>query len=296
MSQSNWKAYAAWVTICIVWGSTYLVIKIGVETMPPMLFAGLRWITAGAILIPFLRLRGIKFPKPAEYKHIAVVGLLLIGMANGFVVYGEQWVPSGLAALLLTTMPFWISGIESLFPNGDKFNRNKILGLLTGFVGVSIVMWDNFSKLFVFEYAFGIICILFAVIMWALGTNYSKHFKVTAHPFMNAAFQMLIAGTGQTILGLILGEHNHFHMDANGLYAMLYLMVIGSFAGYGSFTYAIQHLPVSFVSTYTYINPIIALFLGWLVLDEQLNIFVFISLAIILMGVWIVKKGAFGNR
>ncbi|MBL1213354.1 MAG: EamA family transporter [Ignavibacteriae bacterium] len=287
----NIRAYLAWASICIVWGTTYLAIRIGVESMPPMLFAGIRWIIAGTFFFIFLWYKKYKLPSVYELFHSALVGILLIGVANGLVVTAEQWVPSGLAALLITTMPFWMTGFESVLPSGKKFNLIIILGLLCGFSGVAIILWDDINNLFDTEYFVGILLILLSVISWSVGSLFSKYNKITIHALMSASIQMIVAGIAQTLLGIILGEHNYFELNQNGVLSILYLIIFGSFFGYAAYIYAIEHLPVSFVATYTYINPIIALFLGWLILDETLNSTIAIGALIILFGVWLVRRG-----
>lgn len=259
--------------------------------MPPMLFAGIRWIIAGTFFFIFLWYKKYKLPSVYELFHSALVGILLIGVANGLVVTAEQWVPSGLAALLITTMPFWMTGFESVLPSGKKFNLIIILGLLCGFSGVAIILWDDINNLFDTEYFVGILLILLSVISWSVGSLFSKYNKITIHALMSASIQMIVAGIAQTLLGIILGEHNYFELNQNGVLSILYLIIFGSFFGYAAYIYAIEHLPVSFVATYTYINPIIALFLGWLILDETLNSTIAIGALIILFGVWLVRRG-----
>jgi drug/metabolite transporter (DMT)-like permease len=292
MDKNNFRAYAAWIAVCIIWGTTYLAIRIGVEHLPPMLFAGVRWIVAGIIFVLFLRWRGKALPKKKDLIHIAVVGLALIGIGNGLVVTGEQFIGSGLAALLITTVPFWVVGMESVIPSGPKINLKIIFGLFLGLAGVALIFNGEWSSLLNPSYLLGMLCILGAVIAWSFGTVYSKYKKVNVHPLMNAAIQMLIAGTAQTILGLLLGEASAVSFHMNGLISFFYLVLIGSMFGYGSYIYAIEHLPLSLVATYAYINPIIALFLGWLVLDEKMNLTIIIAAVIIILGVIIVKQGA----
>ncbi len=292
MDKNNFRAYAAWIAVCIIWGTTYLAIRIGVEHLPPMLFAGVRWIVAGIIFVFFLRWRGKALPKKKDLIHIAVVGLALIGIGNGLVVTGEQFIGSGLAALLITTVPFWVVGMESVIPSGPKINLKIIFGLFLGLAGVALIFNGEWSSLLNPSYLLGMLCILGAVIAWSFGTVYSKYKKVNVHPLMNAAIQMLIAGTAQTILGLLLGEASAVSFHMNGILSFFYLVLIGSMFGYGSYIYAIEHLPLSLVATYAYINPIIALFLGWLVLDEKMNLTIIIAAVIIILGVIIVKQGA----
>jgi drug/metabolite transporter (DMT)-like permease len=285
------RGLIAWLNICVVWGTTYLAIRIGVEHMPPMLFAGLRWIIAGTGFIIYLRFTGKSFPSIKELFPIAIQGILMIGFGNGLVVVAEQWIPSGLAALLITTVPFWIVGIESIIPSGVKINKTILFGLLLGLAGVVLIFGSDFKYLFVTENLLGVLALMAADLFWVTGTIYSKYKKINVHPLMSASVQMLFAGVLQTIVGFSLGEASQFYFDKNSLLALGYLIVVGSIVGYGSYIYAIKKLPLSLVSTYAYINPVIALFLGWLVLDEKLTVQIVIAALVILAGVFVVKKG-----
>jgi len=285
------KAYLAWITICIVWGTTYLVIRIGVSDLPPMLFAGIRWIIAGVLMTILLNLRHYKLPALKDLKHLAVVGILLLGVGNGLVVVAEQWLPSGLTALILSTQPFWIVGMEYFLPDRPKINLFIIAGLLLGTAGVIIIFARDLNIAFDFNIVIGGICLLGAVIAWSVGSLYWKYKKSDVRPLMGASIQMLIAGVLQTTLGLILGEQNGFHLTQNGVFALGYLIVFGSILGYASYIYTVTKLPLSLVSTYAYINPIIAILLGWYILDEPLTITVFIASGLILIGVALVKRG-----
>lgn len=292
MDKPNIKAYLAWIAICVIWGTTYLFIRIGVETIPPMLFAGLRWIIAGTIFIVILKSTGKKLPAKKDLFHIAIIGIALLGFGNGLVVVGEQYIESGLAALLITTVPFWMVGVESLLPSGPKLNWLVIIGLITGSLGVGLIFGGDLKYIFETKYLIGVISILGAVVSWSLGSVYSKYKKVKVHPLMSASVQMLIAGSLQVLLGIILGDFSNLHFTNSGLLSLGYLVIMGSIFGYGSYIYAIEHLPLSLVSTYAYINPIIALFLGWLFLNEQLNIFILLASAVIIFGVVLVKIGS----
>jgi drug/metabolite transporter (DMT)-like permease len=286
------KAYLAWGTICIIWGTTYLAIKIGVSDLPPFLFAGFRWIIAGPLFISILFIKKYKLPTFKDIKHLAVVGILLLGFGNGLVVVGEQWLPSGLTSLLITTLPFWIVGIESFVPKGPKLNLTVVLGLLTGLVGVSVIFSENLTDIWNAEYFPGVISLLTAMAVWGSGTVYSKYNKVSVHPIMGAAVQMVIAGVLQILLGLSLGEWEKFYFTTESFLAFSYLTFVASILGYGSYMYAVSHLPISFVSTYTYINPVIALTLGWLVLDETISLEIIIGAVVIFGGVALVRRGA----
>ncbi|MFH1198194.1 MAG: EamA family transporter [bacterium] len=292
MRSANSKAILAWLSISIIWGTTYLAIRIGVADLPPLLFAGIRWITASSILIIYFLIRKEKFPSPKELVHLGIIGISLLGIANALVVVAEIWVPSGVTALIITTLPFWMVGLESLIPSGPKLNWRIVLGLMIGICGVLIIFGNNFAQLLNTDYLVGVLALIGGVTAWSAGSLYSKYKKINVRPLMGATMQMLIAGLAQATLGLILGEAGDFHLHGNSLLALLYLIIAGSLIGYTSYIYALEHLPAAFVSTYAYINPVIALFLGWLILDEEINWYIGIAAVIILIGVAFVKSGS----
>ncbi|MDA3860895.1 MAG: EamA family transporter [Melioribacteraceae bacterium] len=285
------KAYIAWLAICIIWGTTYLVIRIGVQEMPPFLFSGFRWLIAGPIFLTVLKLRGVPLPTKKDLLPIAITGILLIGLGNGLITFAEQWIPSGLTALLITTIPMLVVLIETLILKKVAFNKTIALGTIVGFGGIIIIFGNNIFLLFEKEYLIGIIAIYSGVIAWSMGTVYSKYIKVNVHPLANAATQMLIGGVFQIIVGLSTGEAERFAFTQNGVMAFIYLAIFGSLIAYGSYIYAIEHLPISFVTTYAYVNPVIALFAGWFILDEILSADIILAAAIILIGVWLINMG-----
>ena len=292
MPKEDLKAFLAWINVCVIWGTTYLVIRIGVQHLPPMLFAGIRWIIAGSIFIVFMKWKGKALPKANEIVHLAIVGLALLGLGNGLVVVSEQWIPSGLTALLLSTVPFGIVGLESLLPKGPKLNLTIIAGLIMGLLGVFLIFKGEVKYLLVVENRLGILGIMMAVFFWSLGSIYSKYKKVNVHPLMGASVQMLVAGTAMAIVGVSLGELQKITLEMKGFLSLAYLITVGSWVGYGSYIYAIAHLPLSLVATHAYVNPIIALFLGWLILDEELNLQIIIAAFVIFVGVSIVRHGS----
>jgi len=293
MNKPPLRAILAWVAICIIWGTTYLAIRIGVSELPPMLFAGFRWIIASIILISVLRVSGKQLPVKSDLIHLAIVGIALLGFGNGLVVIAEQRLPSGLTALLITTLPFWMVSFESLLKKGPKLNYLIIIGLILGLVGVTTIFGVDFSTWLNSKNILGVLALMGSVIAWSLGSIYSKYHKVSVHPLMGAGVQMLIAGLAQTIVGSLLGEFNRFHFTQTGILAMGYLIVVGAIIGYASYIYAISALPLSFVSTYAYINPVIALVLGWYVLNEELSINLIFAVILIFSGVILVRKGSF---
>ncbi len=290
------KAYLAYACVSFFWGTTYLAIRIGVEEMPPALFAGIRFLLAGLLFVGILLLRGYKLPPKQDLGVIAVVGISLLTIANGIVVWAEQFIPSSLAALIVTTLPLWMVAIEALLPRGDKLNWRKATGILIGFAGVLILLWPDLSGSLDPAYLTGVIVILFAPIFWSAGSIYAKYRKTETPPLMSAAVQMVIAGAVLTTIGLAVGEASRFEFTTRGVSALVYLTIFGSIVGYGSFIYALDKLPATVVSTYAYLNPVVAVVLGWLILDERLDWPMVIATAIILSGVVLVKTNRPGRR
>jgi drug/metabolite transporter (DMT)-like permease len=284
-------AYCAWAAVCFFWGTTYLAIRVGLETMPPMLFAGTRFLTAGVVVLAFMYgWKGSRLPRGREWVDLSVVGLMLLGVGTGLVVWAEQWVPSGLAALLVATSPFWVAGLERARQDGERAGIRALLGMLTGFAGLVLLVAPGlFDASLNGHYILGMIALQVACASWSAGSVYAKHHQTQVAPMMSAAVQMLVAGLALTMIGTVAGEWGKVGFSARSLTAFAYLIVFGSIVAYGSYTYAIQKLPLSIVSTYSYINPLIAVALGWLVLSEPLGWRVIAATAIILGGVALVK-------
>ena len=284
------KAYGAWVAVCLFWGTTYLAIRIGVASLPPALFAGIRFAVAGSLFLLFLRWRGIAFPRREEFRDIAIVGISLLVMANGLVVWAEQWVPSGLTALIVATLPFWVAGFEGFLPGSGGLGLRKVTGIVIGFGGLVVLLAPELKASFDVAYFKGVLALLFAPCSWAAGSIYSKYRPLRAHPLMAAAFQMIIAGVVLILIGAIVGEFGRFTLSTRGAAALAYLVIFGSILGYGAFVYSLAKLPATKHSMYAYVNPVIAVLPGWLVLDERLDWNVAFATALVLTGVVLVKS------
>jgi drug/metabolite transporter (DMT)-like permease len=284
-------AYGSWLAVCFFWGTTYMAIRVGLETLPPMLFAGIRFLVAGTILLAGVRWwSGARLPVGREWLHQGIVGLMLLGIGNGFVVWAEKTVPSGLAALLVATSPFWIAGFERLRREGERSSGRAILGMVVGFVGLILLVAPGlFGTAYGQGFLLGVLLLQVACASWSAGSVYAKHHQTPLAPLMGASIQMLVAGTALTIFGSALGEWKVISFSGRSLSAIAYLIVFGSIVAYGSYNYAIQKLPLSLVTMYSYINPIIAVLLGWLILNEGLGWRVCAAMAIILGGVALVK-------
>lgn len=291
--RENFKPLAAWAAVCFFWGTTYLAIRVGLETLPPVLFAGLRFLTAGVLLFTIVRVwTGARLPKGREWFDQAVVGLALLGIGNGLVVYAEQWVASGPAALMVASSPFWVMGLERFLREGERLTARALAGLVIGFGGLALLVAPNlYGTGPGASYLWGMIALQAACASWSVGSVYAKHHPTGVAPLMGASVQMLIAGAALTIIGTIFGEWRGLHFSGRSLGAFAYLIVFGSIIAYGSYTYAVHKLPLSLVSTYSYINPVIAVLLGWVVLSEQMSWRVMAAMLIILCGVAMVKSG-----
>jgi drug/metabolite transporter (DMT)-like permease len=291
MTGPNRLAYAALVAVCIIWGTTYLVIRVAVQSIPPSLMGGFRWIIAGTLLLLFVRLRGEALPRPHEWRSLAIQGLLMIGFGNGFVNWAEQYVPSGLAAVVIATCPFFMTGVEALRSDGERIARRALTGLGLGFAGILVLVWpdlhlDGGNGM---SFVLGLLALQGACLGWALGSSYSKRHPHGESVIGATGLQMVFGGLVLMLAGTIAGEWQRLAWDSRGVEAMTYLIVVGSIGGFVSYIYALRYLPVSAVSIYAYINPLIAVILGALLLDEQFGIRTLVSMAIVFAGVSLVK-------
>lgn len=290
-SREKFGAYGAWAAVCFFWGTTYLAIRIGLESLQPMLFAGLRFLIAGGLLFFVMsRQRNARLPIGREWVDLGIVGLALLGVGNGAVVWAEQWVPSGMAALLVATSPFWAAALERLQKDGEQVGLRGLIGMAVGFGGLALLVGPQlFGVDLDGKYLAGVIVIQIGCFFWQAGSVYAKRRPTGVAPMMGSAVQMLFAGVVLTLVGTIAGEWGSMRFSARSAGALMYLVVFGSIIAYSAYMYAIQKLPISLVSTYSYVNPLVALVLGWLVLSERLGWREGISASVILLGVALVK-------
>lgn len=289
MAALKGKALIAYLIVCVFWGSTYLAIKVGVTELPPFLFAGLRFLAGGLVLLAIARALGHALPRRAtDWRTLAIVGLMLLAGGNAFVVWSEQYISSGVASIFVVTVAMWTALFDALIPGGSgELNWRIVAGLLLGFLGTLLLVGASPAEILAADKR-GPIALTIASASWSLGTVYAKRHPTETTPYMSAAIQMIVGGTAVALVGTLLGEWPRWHLSGRGAGAFAYLVVFGSVLGYSAYAYALRHASATIVGTYAYVNPVIAVLLGWLLLHELVTGRTFVAMAMILGAViWI---------
>ncbi|MGD0015668.1 MAG: EamA family transporter [Bryobacteraceae bacterium] len=284
------RAYAALAAVCFFWGTTYLGIRMALESFPPITLVAIRFTVSGSVLLLAAVLAGARMPRGRELWTTAVTGILLLGGGNACLVFAELWIPSGLAALIITISPFWMVGIEALMPGGERLRRATVLGMLVGCAGAGLlVSADLGSQSLGPGLLHGFLLLQLGNLCWGFGSVYYRRQETRAHPIVTGAVQQLAAGLVFIPIALLIPEQP-MHPTFRGVAAICYLVVFGSIVGYSAYIYALSHLPVAVVSIYSYVNPVVAVFLGWLFYREPFGLREATAMVIILVGVAIVKR------
>ncbi len=272
---SSLAIWAAMITVYIIWGSTYLAIRFAIETIPPFLMAGVRFLIAGTILYLIRRARGDPKPSRGEWRSASIIGILLLVGGNGGVVWAEQKVASSVTALLVGVAPLWMVLMDVLHPSGRRPSRWAILGLILGFVGISVlvgpsqVIGQGVKVDFV-----GAVVLILSSLSWAIGSLYSRQAPLPSSPLLWTAMEMLAGGTGLFLLSFLAGELRQLELTAlsfQSLTGMAYLIVFGSWIGLTSYTWLFRVAPTPLVATYAYVNPVVAVLLGHFLAAEPLT-------------------------
>jgi drug/metabolite transporter (DMT)-like permease len=283
---SSLAIWSALIAIYLVWGSSYLAIRFVVETIPPFLSASFRFLVAGSVLYVYRRLRGDPVPARLEWRSAAIVGFFLLVGGNGGVVWAEQRVASGIAALLIASVPLWMALLDTLRPGGRRPSRMVTLGVLAGFVGIVILIRP--AQLVGIEGQvdlLGGLVLTLAAFSWSLGSLYNRGAKLPTSPLLGTGMEMILGAAGLLILGTITGEWSQLDLSTistQSLLGMVYLIVFGSWVGFASYIWLLRVAPTMLVSTYAYVNPLIAIFLGSWLADETLTPRVLIAAVIII--------------
>jgi len=262
----------AFASVYFFWGSTYTAIRIGGAEMPALLLAGTRFPIAGAILLAWCRWRGAQLVFPARTMLLlCLMGLLLLGGGNVGLVYAEETLPSGLSSLILAVVPLYVALIEMFLPGGEPMPRRGWLGMAIGFVGLATLLWPSLRTGFGGDRSrlFAIVALLAGALSWTVGSILSRRTMLPVNSFVAASWQMLFAGIFNTALGTALGQWPQFHLNRAAIGSLTWLVTGGSLLGYTGFIYLLEHVPVAKVTSYSYVNPVVAVLLGIFLLHER---------------------------
>jgi drug/metabolite transporter (DMT)-like permease len=283
--QSSLAIWAAMLAVYIVWGSTYLAIRFAVETMPPFLMAATRFLVPGAILYIWRRLQGDPPPTKTEWRSAAIVGTFLLVGGNGMVVWAEQRVVSGVAALLVGSAPLWMVLIDSLRPQGRRPGGWAWLGVLAGFAGIVLLVGPGqVSGGNGGVDPLGAAALTLAALSWAVGSLYSRGARLPASPLLGTGMEMLAGGVGLVLVGTLTGDWGRLDLagiSARSIWGLLYLIFFGSLVGFAAYTWLLRTAPTTLVSTYAYVNPVVAIFMGNWLAAEPLTPRILVATAII---------------
>jgi drug/metabolite transporter (DMT)-like permease len=276
--------------VCLIWGTTYLGIKVAIETIPPFFMAGARWMAAGLLLAALLKLRHLALPARGTWGVQALLGVLLIGLGNGAVVWAEQSVPSGLVALLIAVTPFWMVGIDRVRHQSDRLTWPELAGLALGFGGVVLLVWPEIRSARGSAFLAGVAATQVAAFGWALGSVYSRAQGEQQNVLAAVALQMIFGGLFLLAISVAVAEPVGGPYSGRSVAATLYLLFIGSIVAYSAYAYALRHLPITTVAMYAYVTPVIAVFLGTAVLGEPFSTRIAVASALVLGSVVMTRR------
>ena len=294
------RPYLALIAVCFFWGTTYLGIRMSLESFAPLTLVSVRYILSGSLLVLFAKLRGDYLPRGRELFAACFSGFFVLGVGNGALVFAEVFIPSGIAGLIITISPFWMVGMEALMPGGERLHAPTIGGMAVGLLGTSLLFTPeqglgSFDR----NILHGFLLLQIGMAGWSFGSIYQRRKAGKTHPVIAGGVQQLAAGLILAPFALLIPSHP-VQWSARGITALLYLVFFGSIVGYSAYAYAMDRLPVAIVSVYPYINAVVAVALGWLFYREPFGKREAMAMLVIFAGVAIVKrfsvKPAVANR
>jgi drug/metabolite transporter (DMT)-like permease len=290
--QNRSRIIVAFALLYVLWGSTYLAMRVIVRDMPPYVAGTVRYLAAGPIMLAACALLGRKISLTRrDLGQLLVISILLLSIGNIGVLWGEIYVSSGLASLIVALVPIWVVMIEAWIFRAGRMTAKGLFGLAIGIVGLLVLLWPRISSgthLGRLE-LFGSGILAGASFFWALGSVFSHRFNLTVDVFASAAWQMTLGGLVNGAVALITGQFQKTHWTFSALGSIGYLVIFGSWLGYSAYIYLLEHVPTPKVATYAYVNPIVAVFLGWIILREHVDIFMLLGTAIIIASVALVN-------
>lgn len=291
MKKELHKAYIALGIVSFFWGTTYIAARVGAQEMPGLFISGLRQFISGAILVSYFLLKGYRIPKKEILKKISVQSIFLLCIANGLLTWSVEYISGGLAAIIAALVPLFIALFTVWLSKCAKISRLMIIGLVIGFAGVLTIFYDYLGQMKSGSFVLGVVLAVLSTLSWSFGTVYTSKEKPPINILFNVGLQMLIAGVLVLIICGVTGKYvNMAHVGQNTWLALVYLVVFGSLIAYSAYVFMISKLPPTQVSVYAYINPIVAVVIGWLLLSEKMNVQMIIGTLITLGGVYLVNR------
>jgi drug/metabolite transporter (DMT)-like permease len=291
MKQERNKAYIALALVSFFWGTTYLASRISAQHIPGLYVSGVRQFISGLLMVTYFRSKGYAWPDKKSWAKIAIQGVLLLCISNGLLTWALEYINSGLAAIIAGLVPLFVALFSILLLRFARFTPVMILGLLVGFGGIVVIFYEHFAQLLNARFAFGVILSLIATVCWSFGTVFASRYKPNTEILFSVGLQMLIAGSVMLGVCYVSGKYvNLAQADHTALWGLVYLIFVGSLLAYSAYVFAISKLPPTQVSIYAYINPIVAVLLGWAILKEHMSINIITGTLITLAGVYLVNK------
>lgn len=286
----------ALMAVYIFWGGTYLAMKVAIETLPPFTMAGIRFLIAGAIMYIWQGSRGVERPEIKHWRNAAIVGGTMLLGGNGCIVWAEQFVSSGIAAIIFATVPIWVMLLSWLWQGGNRPSGMVLGGLVLGLIGIALLVNNSIGELANTSFQWsGYIALVVATLFWAGGTLYSRVAKLPSSIFMSIALQMLMGGLFCLLFGLIMGEWTQLNIalvSTRSVFALGYLILFGSIIGFSAYIWLLKVADPTLVTTNTYVNPVVAIILGWMLAGEQMTYRDALAASIILLSVIIINRAS----
>lgn len=297
--QQRWRVLTAFALVYVFWGSTYLGIGIAVKYVPPYVMTGTRFVIAGLVMLLYCwwAKRGIAITG-AQFVKMAVIGILLLSGGNSLLAWAEEILPTGLAALFVAITPLYFLVMDSFVFRGDRPSARGYVGLVLGILGIAVLLWPKLMATTAVgrRQFFAGLVLTSGSLMWSVGSALSKRWQKGLDPFSASGWQMAIAGVVNLGIAGVAGEYGHVHWTPQAIGAVAYLIVFGSWVGFSAYIWLLQHVPMPKVATYAYVNPVVAVFLGWIVLHEQVDSYILAGTAIVVASVALVTQSKVKKR